>query len=101
MKTASLPAMLHGGSAALARALEDPVVARLARSMNLDLRDPATLNKLLAMTQQHADSSAEVSLGQRQALAELLVPGQSRYARDAIRTYMKIAAMNDRMQQVQ
>jgi len=71
MTTASLPVMLHSGSAAL------------------------------AMTQWHADASAQVSLGQKRALAELLVPGQSRYARDAIRNYLKIAAMNDRVLQVQ
>jgi hypothetical protein len=46
------------------------------------------------MTQRYVDASSEVSLGQKQMLALELAPGQSGYARDAIRTYLEIAEMN-------
>ena len=93
MKINPVPAMLQNESGMLKRALGDPRVLNLVRSLHLDLQDPATLNGLLAMTQQYVDASSEVSLGQKQMLALELAPGPSRYARDAIRTYLEIAEM--------
>ena len=93
MQTDSFAAFLQNGSGMLEKALGDPGVGKLARSLHLDLQDPTTLNGLLAMTQQYVDASSEVSLGQKLMLARELAPGQSCYARDAIRTYLKIAEM--------
>jgi hypothetical protein len=93
MKINPVPAMRQNQSGMLKRALGDPGVLNLVRSLHLDLEDPATLNGLLAMTQRYVDASSEVSLGQKQMLALELAPGQSGYARDAIRTYLEIAEM--------
>ena len=93
MQANSFAAMSRNGSGVLKKALGDPKVGKLARSLHLDLQDPATLNGLLAIAQQYVDASSEVSLGQKQMLALELAPGQSEYARDAIRTYLKIAEM--------
>ncbi len=94
MKPAFFATTSPGGSSALKQALGDPGVARIARTLHLDLRDPATLNGLLAMTQQYVDASPEVGLRFKQLLSRELTPDQSRHAREAVRTYQKIAAMN-------
>jgi len=93
MRTIPVPAIPQNGSRMLAKALGDPRVLKLVQSLRLDLQDPATLNGLFAMTQQYVDASSEVSLGQKQMLALELAPGQSGYARNAIRTYLEIAEM--------
>jgi len=93
METVPFAAMLQGGSEALGKALSDPGVERIAQSLHLDLRDPATLNGVLAMTQQYAESAPEVGFEQKQLLSRELAPGHSGRAREAIRTYLEIAAM--------
>ncbi len=94
MQATSFAAMLQDGSGMLHNALHDPGVETLARSLHLDLNDPATRKRLLAVTQQYVDASSEVSLGQKRMLTQELTPGLSGYSRDAIRTYLQIAAMN-------
>ena len=79
---------------ALDKALEDPRVGSIARSLHLDLQDPATVNQLLAITQKYVDSSSEVSPGQKQLLWGELAPGISRHVRETIRKYLEIAGMN-------
>lgn len=93
MKTLSLSAILPDGFAALTTALSDPGVERIARSMNLDLEDPATLNELLTLTQKYVDSASQVGAVEIQMLSQELVRDQSRFVRAAIRTYLQIAAM--------
>jgi len=93
METVPFGAMLQGGSEALSKALSDPGVERIAQSLHLDLRDPATLTGLLATTRKYVDSSPEVSFDQKQLLSRELAPGHSGHAREAIRTYLEIAAM--------
>jgi hypothetical protein len=93
MQTDSFAALLQSGSGLLEKALGDPGVEKLARSLNLNLRDPAALKGLLARTQQYVDASSEVSASQKHLLAQELTPGQTWYVRDAIRTYRKIAEM--------
>ena len=93
MKAAYLAAILPDEFAPLTRASSDPRIERLARTFNLDLRDPATLGELLTLAQRHVDSFPWVITSQRQILAQELARDQSRFVRDAIRTYVKIAAM--------
>lgn len=93
MQADAFAAMPQDGSGTLKKALNDPRVGKLAQSLHLDLTDPAALNGLLAWAQRYVDKSSEVSPGQKRILARELSPGQSRYARDAIRTYLEIAAM--------
>ncbi|MSQ51860.1 MAG: hypothetical protein EXR28_08225 [Betaproteobacteria bacterium] len=93
--SASLPPIR---SAALARALSDPKVEGLARSLNLNLRDPATLNNLLARARHSIESSTHVTLGAEPVATDLspatdLVPIQSPYVRHALQTYLRIGAM--------
>jgi len=85
-------------SAALAKALSDPRVEGLARSLNLDLRDPATLNNLLARTRETIESSTQVTLGPDASAGPPsgsmdLVHAQTPYVRHALRTYLAIDAM--------
>ncbi|MFZ4479998.1 MAG: hypothetical protein ACOYNZ_08930 [Rhodoferax sp.] len=82
------------GSGALTRALDDPQVGTLARSLRLDLEDPVTLNALLAMTQRHVNASSEIDSKHKQMLIRTLTPGQSRHARAAIAAYREIAALS-------
>jgi len=93
MRATHLPAILPDGFAPLTKALGDLGVERLARTLNLDLQDPKTLNKLLSLTQRYVDTSPQISPIQRQMLSQALVRDQSRFVRDAIRTYLTIAAM--------
>jgi len=93
METASLAPVLPAGIAALGRSLSDPKVVRIAQSLNLNLRDPVTLRKVLTETKKYLLSSTLVGLRQEQLPADEAVPGQSRYVRDALRTYRGIAAM--------
>jgi len=77
---------------ALSKALNDPRVLGVAQSLNMNLRDPATLRRLLAKANQYL-SSTEVSLSQELAQPTELVPGQSAYVRNALRMYQEIAAL--------
>ena len=82
----------------LARALSDPKVEALARSLNLNLRDPATLNNLLARARHTIDASTYVSLGAEPMALDPapsmdMIPIQNPYVRQALRTYLDIEAM--------
>lgn len=94
VKKVSFAALSNNDASALNRALADPGVQTLARSMHLNLQDPATRHGLLAMAQQHVDNSPEIDTNQKQMLLQVLAPGQSTFTRSAIRTYREIAAMN-------
>ncbi len=89
MGTDYFASMLHDRTGVLDKALGDPRVRNLARSLNLDLQDRATLSGLLNMTQQHADRSAAMQAESEKALS----PTQQQYARCAIRAYQKMVAM--------
>jgi hypothetical protein len=85
-------------SAALAKALRDPKVEGLARSLNLNLSDPATLHNLLSRTRQTIESSTQVtlsveSMAQKPAVSPAMFAPQSPYVRHALRTYQSIDAM--------
>jgi len=92
MKGAAIASPLQLGASALVKSLSDPKVLKIAESLNLNLRDPATLNRLIAETGRVL-SSTEVSLGAEQAQPALPVPGQSAYVRKALRMYREIAAL--------
>jgi hypothetical protein len=81
------------GIATLSRSLGDPRVVRAAQSLNLNLRDPTTLGRLLAEMNRYLALSAEVNVTDEQPRIESLVPEQSEYIRKAIRTYREIEAM--------
>lgn len=93
MKAAALAALKSSGSGALAKALSDARVGRIAKALDLDLQDPATLNKLLELSQQYVDASSQISLSQKQMLTQELLPDESAREREAVRTYLEIAAM--------
>ena len=85
-------------SAALAKALSDPKVEGLARSLNLNLRDPATLSNLLARARETIESSTQVTIGPdattgAPSTSMDLVQAQTPYVRHALRTYLAIDAM--------
>ena len=85
-------------SAALAKALSDPRVEGLARSLNLNLRDPATLSNLLARTRETIESSTQVTIGPEAAFGAPpapmeLVQTHTPYVHHALRTYHAIEAM--------
>jgi hypothetical protein len=85
-------------SSALSNALRDPKVEELARSLNLDLRDPDTLNNLLAQTKQTIEASTHVSISMQLAPVEHypvmdMEPVQISYVRNALRTYQSIDSM--------
>ena len=85
-------------SAALAKALSDPRVEGLARSLNLNLRDPATLSNLLARTRETIESSTQVTIGPEAAIGAPpasmeLVQAHTPYVHHALRTYHAIEAM--------
>jgi len=52
MSINSFTAVRQNGSSVLSRALGDPTVDQLARTLHIDLQDPATVNGLLAMARQ-------------------------------------------------
>ena len=81
------------GASALRRALRDPKVVSIARSMNLDLQDPATLNDLLNQTRQLIAPSTQVALSGNLIADPEFLPIRSPYVRNAIRTYEVIAGL--------
>ena len=89
----SFPLASPAGIDALTRSLNDPRVMRVAESLQQNLQDPATLRRLLAKANEILSASAEVSLSEEPPPILALVPGQSAYVRNAIRTYLEIAAM--------
>ena len=93
MNAASLALTLPGGITALGKSLNDPKVVGIAQSLNLNLRDPATLSRLLSETTELLLSSTQVSLSKEEVPPQYPVPGQSQYVRNALRTYREIAAM--------
>jgi hypothetical protein len=60
--------------------------------MNLNLRDPATLRRLVSRANQYL-ASTEVSLSWEPVLPDALASGQSVYVRNALRMYREIAAL--------
>ncbi|MFZ4479879.1 MAG: hypothetical protein ACOYNZ_08315 [Rhodoferax sp.] len=94
METASFSPTLQDQSLLLARALCDPQVVTLAGLLHLDLGDPITRNGLLAMAQQCVDQSLEIDTDSKLMFSRTLTPGQSRYGRNATRSYREIAAMH-------
>lgn len=85
-------------SSALARALSDPKVEGLARSLNLNLRDPATLNNLLSRAKETIEASTQVTLGADpvptgEPPAMDVVPVQNSYVRAALQAYRAIDSM--------
>lgn len=93
MKAAALAALKSSGSGALAKALSDAGVARVAKTLNLDLEDPATLNKLLELSQQYVDASPQISQSQKQMLTQELFRDERGLEHEAVRTYLEISAM--------
>lgn len=93
MRTLTSTANLPIGATVLTRALRDPKVVNIARSMNLDLQDPATLNDLLNRTRKFIESSTQVTLSGNPVFDMAIVPVQDRYVRNAIRTYQAIEKM--------
>ena len=93
MSINSFTAVTQNGSSVLSRALSDPTVDQLARTLHIDLQDPATVNGLLAMARQCVDGSWGDALTPEGMLAQAPHPGPSSYERDAIHSYLEIAAM--------
>jgi hypothetical protein len=93
LKVNSPSIALPVGIATLSRSLGDPTVVRTAQSLNLNLRDPTTLGRLLAEMNRYLVSSAEVNVTDEPSRADSPVPEQSEYIRNAIRTYREIEAM--------
>jgi hypothetical protein len=93
VKTASLSLTLPVGVAALSKSLSDPEVVRVARSLKLNLRDPAILGRLLKEMNRYLSLSAQVRSGHEQRTLEGPDQGQSQYVRNALRIYREIDAM--------
>jgi len=89
MGTDYFVSMPHDKTGALDKALCDPRVRSLSRSLNLDLQDPATLRGLFDMIQQHADELAAIPANPEQPLTAT----QQQYARCAIRAYQQMVAL--------
>ena len=90
----SFAAMTQNGSGVLGRALGDPTVDQLARTLHIDLQDPATLNGLLAMAQQCVNASCGSAVTPTKGMpAQASDHEPSHCERDAIRAYQEIAAM--------
>jgi hypothetical protein len=86
-------ALTHHGPGLLTRALRDPRVKSLAGSLGLDLLDPVTLNKLMALSQRHLDAASGLDPDQKKAISRALTPIQSPYARRAVQAYLDMASM--------
>ena len=89
MGTDYFVSLLHDRTGVLDKALCDPRLRNLARSLNLDLQDPTTLRGLLEMTQLHADKLAAIHAHPEQPLSAT----QQQYARCAIRAYQQMVAL--------
>ena len=76
-----------------ARSLSDPRVSKVAQSLQQNLRDPATLRRSLFEASEILSASTEVSLGQEPPPEVFVMYDQTPYVRNAIRTYLEIAAM--------
>lgn len=86
------------GAGAFARALRDPRVLGVARSLNVDLGDPGTLRALFARARRAIDDSVQVTLGGTEpdaAAAGGVDPDtiQNHYVRHAIRTYQEVSRL--------
>lgn len=81
-----------GGGGAFERALRDPRVQRVAKSLNVDLADSGTLQALFARARDAVETSAPVT-------AAAPVPGvdpdtiPNHYVRQAIRAYQDVLRM--------
>ena len=81
-----------GGGGAFERALRDPRVQRVAKSLNVDLADAGTLQSLFLRARDAVEASAPVA-------PAAPVPGvnpetiQNHYVRNAIRTYQEVVGM--------
>jgi hypothetical protein len=86
------------GAGAFARALRNPRVVGVAKSLNIDLTDPGALNALLDRTRKLVESSTQVTLGAR-ATVPAAGPGiapesiPDSYVRNAIRTYQSVSRL--------
>ena len=76
-----------------ARSLSDPRVLKVAQSLPQNLRDPATRRRSFFEANEILSASTEVSLSQELLPAEIVMDDQTPYVRNAIRTYLEIAAM--------
>ena len=103
MKAVAAPASVVSRQTILTRALNDPRVENLARSMNLDLRNPDTLNRLLNQAQEIVGETRVSLAGSSSAtLQGELIPSPATQvarisdprARAAIRTYLEVAALD-------
>lgn len=103
MKAIAAPTSLLSRQTILTRALSDPKVETLARSMNLDLRNPDTLNRLLGQAQEIVGETRVSLAGASSAANEGGLIGATSTqvarisdprARQAIRTYLEIAALS-------
>lgn len=81
------------GPTALTKALRDPKVVSLARSMNLNLQDPSTLKDLLKRTKRVIESSTQVVLSGIPALIADVAPVHNVFINNALRVYQKIEGM--------
>ena len=93
MKAAISRQDYFAGPTVLTKALRDPKVVSLARSMNLDLQDPSTLKDLLKRTKRLIESSTQVVLSGSPALLADVAPIQDLFVSNALRTYHQIEGM--------
>ncbi len=84
-----------GGSGAFERALRDPRVRRVAKSLNVDLADPATLQSLFVRARDAVEASAPVASGTPAEAAPGVNPDTipNHYVRHAIRAYQDVLRM--------
>lgn len=91
MTPSAFAARLDGGMATLQKALQNPQVAALAQSLNLDLNDPVELGALLTQAQSYLPS-VQVTLSSQLPVP---TPGMpvitDRYVRQALKAYQDIA----------
>ncbi len=82
----------HGGGGAFERALRDPRVRRAAKSLNVDLADPGTLQSLFVRAR---DAVGVATLPATAAAAPGVDPATipNHYVRHAIRTYQDVLRM--------
>lgn len=84
-----------GGSGAFARALRDPRVRRAAKSLNVDLADPVTLQSLFVRARDAVEASAPIASGAPEAAPPGVDPETipNHYVRHAIRAYQDVLRM--------
>ena len=91
MTPTTFAAKLDGGMATLQKALENPQVAALAKSLNLDLNDPVELGALLTQAQSFLPS-AQVTLSSKTPMTVPAAPViTDRYVRNALKAYQDMA----------